>query len=199
MSIHSKQRIYITFVVLSLLWLLCMGVINLSKVQEIRSLALSKCLEGNFNLFDYCYKKTNDEIHLSFLDYASPFVPAAILLWLSWVFKINVQIDTPVIGSRLIKITRVLAYIIGAAGMFFPFYIVLEKELERIYDVIFKNLFLAPWLAITWISIPLFFRKLLDAEGRIKEFIALHKIIYIVAAAPFLSILLILMREWLRF
>jgi len=45
MDIQIKQRLYITTVAITLLWLLCMGVVNLLHVQDIRALALSDCIE----------------------------------------------------------------------------------------------------------------------------------------------------------
>jgi hypothetical protein len=48
MNNQIKQRLYITLVAFTLLWLLCMGVINQIQIQETRSLALSECLKDNF-------------------------------------------------------------------------------------------------------------------------------------------------------
>jgi len=53
MSNEVKRRLYITLVAISLLWLLCMGVINLIQVQDTRSLALSACLKDNSYLLTF--------------------------------------------------------------------------------------------------------------------------------------------------
>lgn len=52
MDIQIKHRLYITTVVLALIWLLCMGVVNLVHVQDIRAAALADCLKDNFQLFE---------------------------------------------------------------------------------------------------------------------------------------------------
>ena len=199
MDIQIKQRLYITTVAITLLWLLCMGVVNLSHVQDIRALALSECLKDNFQLFELCYKKTNDEISPTLLNYLSPFIPVAILLWISWVMKFKFQFETQDTPSKIRKLFATLLYLIGSLGIFFPFYIVVEKEVERLYAVSLYNLFLMPWLAISWISIPIFFKKLLDSENKITEFKHLHKVIYCVAATPFLAVIFLLLRQEFKF
>ncbi|CAN1571155.1 hypothetical protein MCEMAEM4_03250 [Burkholderiaceae bacterium] len=198
MNNQIKQRLYITLVAATLLWLLCMGVINIIQVQDIRSLALSECLKDNFNLFDLCYNKTNNDIYPTFLNYISPFIPVMILLWASWVFKLNFQIDFQLTSNKIRKILVGLVYFVAFLGFIFPFFIVLEKEVERLYRVLFYNLFLTPWLAICWISIPIFFQKLLDSEKRISEFNNLHRVVYVVAASPILAIISLLVRQELK-
>lgn len=198
MNNQIKQRLYITLVAATLLWLLCMGVINIIQVQDIRSLALSECIKDNFNLFDLCYNKTNNDIYPTFLNYISPFIPVIILLWASWVFKLNFQIDLQITSNKIRKILVWLVYFVAFLGFIFPFFIVLEKEVERLYRVLFYNLFLTPWLAICWISIPIFFQKLLDSEKRISEFNNLHRVVYVVAASPILAIISLLVRQELK-
>ena len=198
MNNQIKQRLYITLVAATLLWLLCMGVINIIQVQDIRSLALSECIKDNFNLFDLCYNKTNNDIYPTFLNYISPFIPVIILLWASWVFKLNFQIDFQITSNKIRKILVWLVYFVAFLGFIFPFFIVFEKEVERLYRVLFYNLFLTPWLAICWISIPIFFQKLLDSEKRISEFNNLHRVVYVVAASPILAIISLLVRQELK-
>ncbi len=198
MSHEIKKRLYITLVALTLLWLLCMGVINQNQVQETRSLALSECLKHNFNTFDLCYNRTNDEVYPSFFNYLSPFIPVIILLWVSWVFKLNFQIDLEITSNKFRKFTIGLICFVAFLGFIFPFYIVLEKEVERLYAVKLYNLFFTPWLAVTWISVPIFFQKLLDSEKRISEFTNLHKVAYAVAASPVFAIILLFVRSGLE-
>lgn len=198
MNYQIKQRLYITLVALSLLWLLSMGVVNLSQVNESRSLALTDCMKDHINVFEICYPKTNDEIRPTLWHYLSPFIPVIILLWISWVFKFDFQIDVEENKTKIQKITMALVYIVSFLGFIIPIYIVLEQEVDRLYAVLFYNLFLMPWLAISWISIPIFFQKLLDKELRLTEFIGLPKFIYMVAAAPFLAILILIIRTQLK-
>ena len=198
MDIQIKQRLYITTVAITLLWLLCMGVVNLLHVQDIRALALSDCLKENYSLFDLCYNKTNNDIYPSILNYISPFIPVIILLWVSWVFKLKFQIEIQLTSNKIRKIVVWLVYIVAFLGFISPFYIALIEEVERLYKILFYNLFLAPWLAISWISIPIFFQKLLDSEKRISDFIYLHRVVYVVAASPILSIILLLLRNEIK-
>jgi len=199
MDFQVKQRLYITAVIATLLWLLCMGVVNLINVQDIRKLALTDCIKDNYHLFEICYKKTNNEIGLTLLNYISPFIPATILLWISWVLKFNFQIETHDAPSKLIKSFVFLIYLIGILGILFPFLSVIEKDVERLYAIPFHNLFTMPWLAISWISIPIYFKKLLDLENKITEFKYVTKVIYCVGVSPFLAAILLLLRQDLKF
>jgi hypothetical protein len=198
MNIQTKQRLYITLVAIALLWLLCMGVITLFKVQDIRSLALSECMKDSFYIFELCSSKTKNEIYPSFFNYITPFIPVTILLWATWVFKLNFQIDIQITSNKITKITVGLVYFVAFLGFIFPLIIVFEKDVERIYEVLFYNLFLTPWLAITWISIPIFFQKLLDSEKRISAFTDLHRVIYVVTASPILAIISLVLRQELK-
>jgi hypothetical protein len=199
MDIQTKQRLYITTVALALVWQLCMGVVNLSHVQDIRALALTECLKDNFQLFELCYKRTNDEISPTLLNYLSPFIPASVLLWISWVLKLQLQFEMQYTPSKFRKFISIFLYLIGSLGIFVPFYIVIEKEVERLYAVSLHYLFLMPWLAISWIAIPIFFKKLLDSENKITEFKYLKKVIYCVAASPFLAVIFLLLRQEFKF
>jgi len=175
-----------------------MGVINLIQIQDTRSLALSECLKDNFNFFDLCYNKTNNEIYPTLLNYISPFIPIIILSWVSWVFKLTVQIDIQLSSNKIRKAIAGLVYFIALLGFIFPFFIVFEKEVGRLHQVLIYNLFLTPWLAICWTSIPIFFQKLLDSEKRISEFTSLHRAVYVIAASPILSIISLLLRQELK-
>lgn len=199
MDFQVKQRLYITAVLAALLWLLCMGVINLIDVQDIRKSALSDCIKDNFHLFEICYKKTNNEIGLTLQNYISPFIPATILLWISWVLKFNFQIEIQDVPSKILKIFSYFIYLIAILGIFIPFLIVLEKDVERIYAIPFHNLLTMPWLAISWISIPIYFKKLLDLENIITEFKYATKLIYCVGVSPFIAEILLLMRQDFKF
>ena len=194
MNNQIKKRLYITTVSISLIWLLCTCVINLMQVNEIRSLALTECYKDDLKLYDYCYNKTNKEIQLTIFNYISPFLPAVILLWIDWVFKFNFQIDIQVVSYRFRKITNYFVYFVAFLGFICPFYIVYEKEVDRLYTINFSDLFLLPWLALCWISIPIFFQKLLDSEKNIVEFSNLYRVLYVVASSPILSFISILLR-----
>ncbi len=199
MDNQIKQRLYITSVAAALLWLLCMGIVILLQVQDIRALALTECLKDNFRNFEICYRKTNDEISPTLINYLSPFIPVSILLWISWVLKFKFQIEAQDTPTKLRKTVVFLAYFIGSLGVLIPFLIVFEKEVERLYAVSIHNLFLMPWLAISWISIPIFFKKLLDAENKFIEFKYLNKLNFCVAISPILAVILLIVRQEFKF
>lgn len=199
MDAQVKQRLLITLICLALIWLLCIGLISLIQVSEIRSLALTECIKDNFQSFELCFRKTNDEIRPAFFNYIYPFIPIVILLWILWAFKLNLKIDGDFPPSMVLKITAGMCYFIGFLGISIPFYIVIEKDVGQLYDVLIYNLFTIPWLAINWISIPLFFQKCFYSENRMLEFNNLFKIICFVAASPFLAMILLLIRSEFKF
>ena len=104
MNNQVKKRLYITSVLISLIWLLCTCVINLMQVNETRSLALTECYRDDFKLFDYCYNKTNNEIQLTFFNYIIPFIPVTLLLWIDWLLNLNFQIEINLVSNKLRKI-----------------------------------------------------------------------------------------------
>lgn len=171
---------------------------NLSQVQEERSLAVAECIKDSFKMFDICYKRANDEIHPSFFSYIEPFLPAALLVWISWVFKIKIQLNIDAPPKILEKIIVTIIYLVGALGFALPFFIVFEKEVDRLYAVSLQNLFLMPWLAVSWLSIPLFFQKLVHSEVRMLEISKVRLVIYAVAASPLLATISILVRQELK-
>jgi len=175
-----------------------MGVINQIQIQETRSIALSECLKDNLNLFDLCFRKTNKDIYPNFWYFISPFIPVLILLWLTWVFKLNFQIDVQVTSNKFRKITVGLLYFVAFLGFILPLFVVFDKDIERIHEILFYNLFITPWLAISWISIPIFFQKLLDFEKRISEFTNLNRVVYVVAASPILAVISLVLRQELK-
>ena len=128
MNNQIKKRLYITTVLISLIWLLCTCVINLMQVNEIRSLALTECYKDDLKLYDYCYNKTNKEIQLTIFNYISPFLPAVILLWIDWVFKFNFQIDIQVVSYRFRKITNYFVYFVAFLGHLVRINICLETN-----------------------------------------------------------------------
>jgi len=165
------------------------------QVNETRSLALTECYKDDFKLFDYCYNKTNNEIQLTFFNYIIPFIPVTLLLWIDWLLILNFQIEINLVSNKLRKIIVFVVYFVAIFGFIVPFFIVFEKEVERLYKINFSDLCLIPWLVICWISIPIFFQKLLDSEKQITEFSNLHRVIYLVASAPILSYISLISRK----
>jgi len=56
-----------------------------------------------------------------------------------------------------------------------------------------------PWIAVSWLCIPLLIQKLLDPENKIIEFLRLRKIALAVMAAPIAAAILLISRQLLNF
>lgn len=200
MDTQIKERLYISFVGLAATGLLVTGINVLINLNDIRSTALTECMKDGMYLFEFCYRKTNQEISPSLFDYLSPFLPAIILIWLSWLFKLRFQVNVePAIPNKLRKIVFWIECIVAALGCFFPFFIVLEKSTETLSSVLIYQLFLMPWIAVSWLCIPLLIQKLLDPENKIIEFLRLRKIALAVMAAPIAAAILLISRQLLNF
>jgi hypothetical protein len=196
MNTQVKQRLFITFVALAMLGLLVIGIKTLASESDARSVALAECMKDNFQLFELCYRKTNQEISPSFFNYISPFLPATLLLWVSWLFKLSFQLEVDDRQSKSIR--KVVFYVgcfVATLGCFFPLYIVLEKTLDRLASVLIYQLFLMPWLAVSWLCAPLLFQRLLDPENRMIEFIKLKKVALVVLVAPLVATVLMTLRQ----
>jgi hypothetical protein len=199
MSIQIKQRLYISFVVLAMISLLVIGINILTNLNEARSIAISECMEKNIYPFEFCFTKSNQDISPSFFNYISPFLPAAILIWISWLLKLNFQIELDLTQYKKIrKFVFGLGCLICALGTFLPFYIVIEKDMGRLTSISIYQLFIIPWIATAWLCAPLLFQKLLDPEKVLIEFIKLRKFVVIVIGAPLLSLVLLILRQLLN-
>ena len=199
MSNSVKERLLLTLISLALIMLVSMGIYLLLQVQGVRSAALTECIGDTFNLFEFCYRKTNDEIRLSAKDFLKPFIPSVMLIWIFWLFKVEIQIDVASVKKGIVKVIVIVCYLIAAISSFVPLYLVTEKEdASKLYEILWYNLFLMPWLGITWISAPIFYQTLVDKQKIISEFQKLHVLIWIVTASPFVAILYIVVRSSLR-
>lgn len=200
MNPQIKQRLFITLVVLAMLGLLVIGPKTLTAINEARSAAWAECFKDNLLLIDFCRKQTDQQISPSFYNYLSPFLPAAVLVWVAWLFKLSFQIELDLTQAKKIgKVVYVLACLVATLGIFFPFLIVLEKELERLHSILIYQLFLTPWVTVCWLCAPLLFQKLLDPENRMVDILKLRKFALAVIATPFLATILLTLRQALSF
>ncbi len=199
MNYSAKSRLYMSIVVLVMLLLIVMPISILLDLQNTRYSALTDCIKDNFYLFDFCYKKSHEDITLSLLNFSTPFVPAATLIWLSWLVKVDFQIDA---NPPKFKVFRKVAFyggcIVGCLGVFAPFFIVFEKPVDTLYKIAIHDIFLMPWLAISWLCAPIVFQKLLDSQSSMGELIRLRKLALVTLIAPFAAIFILFMRQILK-
>ncbi len=199
-DMQTKQRLYISIVGLAAIGLLATGISVLNSLAEVRSAAMTECLKDGIYLFDFCYRKTNQEISPTLFNYLSPFLPSAILIWTSWLFKLNFQtsVDTS-IAKRLRKTVFWVGCIIAALGCFLPLYIVLEKSQDDLSSVLIYQLFITPWIAVAWLCVPLMIQKLLDPEKKMIEFLLLRKITLVVIFSPIIATITLIARQIFNF
>lgn len=194
-----KERLLLTTIAVSVLWLVCMGWYLLLQVHDARSAALSECTKNDYNLFRYCYHKTTDEFRLSAADFLKPFIPSALMIWIFWILKIELQVEENNVKKKLVKTIVISCYLIAAIAVL-CLYIVAEKEdASKLNEINWYGLFLAPWLGITWISAPIIYQHLADRKIIISEFKKLRLILWIVVASPLVAIILIFLRGFLKF
>ena len=195
-----KERLLFTAIAVSVLWLVCMGWYLLLQVLDARSAALSECIKNDYNLFRYCYIKTTDEVHLSAADFLKPFIPSALMIWIFWILKIELQVEENNVKKKLVKTIVISCYLIAAIAVFVPLYLVAAKEdASKLNEINWNGLFVFPWLGITWISAPIIYQQLADRKIIISEFKKLRLILWIVVASPLVAIILIFLRDVLKF
>lgn len=198
MNQEVKHRIFISLVVMAMLWLYFVGFNIQIGLNELRSSALSRCIDGKYELFDFCLHKTNGEYTPSALQLMTPFIPAALLLWVQWLLKVDVAIDVDSYPKRTMKCLRVVAYAIAIFGVALPLLMVIEKSADRIYQVHTGNLLIGPWLATGWVSAPLVFQKLVGPRDLDDDFSRLRKVLYAVLISPVVAVLIQIGRELLN-
>lgn len=195
MNQEVKNRIFISLAVLAMLCLYLVGFNTQMGLNELRSSALSRCIDGKYELFDFCLNKTNGEYSPSLAQFVTPFIPVALMLWVQWLLKIDATIEVVLYPKRTLKFLRFVAYTVAMIGIALPLLMVLEKSADRIYEVHMSNLFIGPWLASAWVSAPLVFQKLVGPRDLDIEFSLLRKVLFAVLISPVVAVLLQLGRE----
>jgi hypothetical protein len=196
MNLEIRQRINMTLVIAAMIGLLTIGVsINLD-IQQLRADALTKCMaDSGFNTFDLCYKNSREQIRPSFFQYLLPFIPASILIWFTWLLKLDFRYTADSKSIKFLKWMRGISYFVGAVAIFIAFYIVLEKTPDRLFIVQFSDLLLAPWLASAWLSAPLLFQKLVGPESQDSDLKRVRHLLFWVIASPLLAFFLLFFRQ----
>lgn len=195
MNQEVKKRIFISLVVVAMLCLYFAGFNIQLGLNELRASALSRCIDGKYEMFDLCRQKTTVEFMPSLLQLATPFFPAALLIWVQWLLKIDARIGADSYPKRTLKSLRFLAYAVALIGIALPFIMVLEKDVDRIYQVHVTGLFIGPWLATAWVSAPLVFQKILGPRDLDLEFMRLRQVLYAVLISPVVAVCLLFVRE----
>ncbi len=195
MNQEVKNRIFISLVVIAMLCLYLGGFNIQLGLNELRSSALSRCIDGKYELFDLCLYKTNGEYSPSLSQLITPFVPTVLLLWAQWLMKIDVTIDVDSYPKRTFKCLRFVAYAIAMIGIALPIQKKKKKSADRIYQVHIGNLFIGPWLAAAWVTAPLAFQKLVGPRALDVDFSMLRKVLYAVLLSPVIAVLLQFGRE----
>jgi hypothetical protein len=194
MNSQIKQRLFITVVVAALVWLMCAGIFNLISVDEIRTHKRNMCIDENIMGFEYCFKQAERDVSPNLINYLSPFLPIMVLVWINWVLKLNFQIELNGDYKKTKFSIHLIVYLLGILGFILPIYNVISSDLKRIYEIQIYATFTITWLVISWVSMPIFFQKLVDNEKKLSDFSYINKIIYLVIASPILAFLLAIFR-----
>ncbi len=195
MRTDVKQRLFVTATVVAMIFLYTAALFITSEIESQRSIALTKCLDAKFSLFELCWHSTRNNVNASPLQYLTPFLPAIVLLWLIWLLKIKYRLDSSSFPRKTMKWLRGVGYTAGVLSCLISFYLVFEKPTERLYLLQISDVFAAPWVAAGWISAPLLFKYLHGSDDQAQFFQNLRRLLYIVLAAPFLALLLAFIRQ----
>lgn len=194
MNSETQKRIFMSFVFLAMAWLLISGFLVVADINELRSKRISNCLEK----IEICVIMANLGVNPTLLQWFSPFLPAGFLLWLAWLFRLELKIDEHTYPSILMKWLRRVTYLACLFFVAIPFFLILEKSVDRLEMVSFSGLFLFPWIGLAWISASLLFQKLHGPEVEETNFRVLYRLLYVVIAAPFFALILLIFRELLK-
>lgn len=196
MNLEIKQRINLTLAVAAMIWLLTIGVSINFDIQQLRAEALTKCMaDGGFNTFDTCYRNSREQIRPSLFQYLLPFIPASILIWITWLLKLDFQHTVDSKSKKILMWIRGISYFFGSIAIFITFYIVLEKTADRLSIVQFSDLLLVPWLASAWLSAPLLIRKLIGPDSQDSDLKRIRQLLLLVIASPLLALFLLMFRQ----
>jgi len=190
-----KQRLFVTATVMAMIFLYSAALFITTEIESQRSSALTKCLDAKYSLFDLCWHKTRRDVSPSLVQYLTPFLPALVLVWLNWLLKLDYRLESASFPSKTMKWLRGVGYLVGVLACFLSFYVVLEKQADRLYLLQVSDVFAGTWIASGWVGAPLLFKHLHGSDDQAQVFQNTRRLLYLVLASPFLALLLSFVRQ----
>ena len=187
-----KQRLFVTATVMAMIFLYSAALFITAEIESQRSSALTKCLDSKYSslLFDLCWHNTRRDISPSIFQYLTPFLPALVLVWLNWLLKLDYRLEGASFPNKTMKWLRGVGYFVGVLACFLSFYVVLEKQADRLYLLQVSDIFSGTWIASGWLGAPLLFKHLHGSDDQAQVFQNARRLLYLVLASPFLALLL---------
>lgn len=199
MNIETKRRLFMTLVILAMGWLCIDGFLVIKDLNELRQQHIRECVGKNFELFDVCFKQAEQFDSPTFLQWLSPYLPAGILVWIAWLFKLNLKLSIDSYPASLVKWFRWLAYFVGMLSVVITFFIVFEKSVDGLQRVNLMGLFMFSWIGGAWLSAYHIYEKLHNPNYELNTPRGLRFVAMLVISAPFFAILLLIIRQVFNF
>jgi hypothetical protein len=157
MTHEIKQRWFISATVIAMAALYAGPVALLFDWNDAWKAVIADC-EGDFS---FCVAKANKDTSLSLFAYLSPFVPAALVAWLSWLLGFKVQLSDQAYPRKIIMTLTWLGIIVAGIACFFTFWNTLNRTVEELYKIPNRAFWLGAYNALAWLIAPLLFQRLI--------------------------------------
>jgi hypothetical protein len=157
MVAEIKRRLFITAVVVAMLALYIGPFIVLSRWSDILNTILLDCKED----FSFCWRKANKDASLPFLVYLSPFLPAIGVIWIFWLFSLEIRIGEERVPRKTIMTLIFLGMIVAIAAIIFTLNEIISQPVDKLYEISTRTFWIGPYVAFGWLAAPILFQRML--------------------------------------
>jgi hypothetical protein len=160
MTAEIKQRLFITAIVVAMASLYVGTTGAVFSYFDTRGTLLAECRAGDgfkSRDFEFCWDEINRKVGFPLWLFLAPFIPAAVALWLNWLFKIDMRLAENVFPRRTISLLLWL----GLCGAAWAVYVDLEQVAAADKPVFNQTLSVPLIWAAGFLAAPMLFHYLL--------------------------------------
>ena len=152
-----KVRLYVSLVVVSIVFLYISPLIVILHGESIRKEFLHNCTKESMDYWIYCLEQSKDKAQLHFLLYLLPYIPVGLLVWTNWIIKPDLRLRAELFPVRTIRFLLWLGIVVAILSVVM---LIWQSCTQKISD--FRGLFILPWLSSTLLFAPVIFNHLLE-------------------------------------
>jgi len=200
MTNEVKLRLYITAIVIVMAILYVSPSVINSNAASLRSEFSSSCFKATPEMgFDYCWQEATQKAALSTWDYLLPYLFAVIILWFSWLFKLELRLSDNSYPKRTMNALLWLGLLVAAIGIWIPISEVASTDVAKLHKISPRQLFAPSWFAATWLIAPLLFHRLVAPTSLATSMKKGKIALILLLATPIIALALLIVRLIIEF
>lgn len=200
MTNEVKFRLYITTIVIVMAILYVSPLAINSHAASLRSEFYSSCYKATPGLgFDYCWQEATQKAALSTWDYLLPYLFAVIILWFSWLLKLELRLSDVSYPKRTMNALLWLGLLLAAICIWIPISEVASTDVAKLHTISPRELFEPSWFAATWLIPPLLFHRLVAPTSLATSMKKGKIALILLLATPIIALALLIVRLIIEF